>query len=298
LFFYLKKFVIMGSYATGGARRERRGLLHLEKQSSAAAIRTALDADHQPEASVREPRDALEPVKAGPQHGRRRRQRGPSRHDKTGHALVMQINIDVIKEFLDTVSFVLVTPEFLGEQTLSSIRKFLTNTSPYLYGILGYCGVALIFLTFGIIDSWDIAIYAYFVNTNAQGVYLWLLKVLVLVIVAIMAFVAIILVVYFIVSHAAKLVVRRVMFGVGALLFFSSRAISMWHAWGEHTPAPAETPQHTGAPAARGVSAMDMHSTWAIIPYCNSSNVGSAISYRYLESVFIAKIILQLSGHI
>ena len=35
-----------------------------------------------------------------------------------------------------------------------------------------------------------------------------------------------------IVSLAARLAVRRIMFGVGVMLFFLACGISVWHAWG------------------------------------------------------------------
>ena len=48
------------------------------------------------------------------------------------------------------------------------------------------------------------------------------------------------MIVYFLAYLASKLIVRRIMFSFGVILFLSSRPLSIWHAWGEHLP------QHAG----------------------------------------------------
>jgi len=186
----------------------------------------------------------LEPVEAGPQdHGDT-----ANHHHTTNLArMVMQININLIKEILDAVSFVFVTPEFLGEKTLCSFRKRLKKASDYLgdnlvEGAVGLGSFATLIIVLYLTDPFWL--YAQF-----RPLMLLIIKPLLFVVGVLIVLVCMLLVVYFVVSYAERLLVRRVMFVFGVLVFFSSRAISMWYAtWGEHTPAPAETPQHTGAP--------------------------------------------------
>ena len=43
------------------------------------------------------------------------------------------MNAEVTAQLLDALAFLLVTPEFLGEQTLDSIQRSLNKTSQFLF---------------------------------------------------------------------------------------------------------------------------------------------------------------------
>jgi hypothetical protein len=158
----------------------------------------------------------------------------------------MPINIEILTQSLDALSFVLVTPEFMGEQTLESIRKFLRAFSNLLvriqekalsfgerdvfdYLLLMFFIVSLLFLAF----VGDNTIGSYFKQTvvfrllaTAFVVLAWGLFI------STIGFAIVSVSLYLIFSIASVVLYRRIMFSVGVILFFSSRTIAVWHAWG------------------------------------------------------------------
>jgi hypothetical protein len=46
---------------------------------------------------------------------------------------MVHMTAEVTAQLLDTVAFLLVTPEFLGQQTLDSIRQSLNKTSQFFF---------------------------------------------------------------------------------------------------------------------------------------------------------------------
>src|SRR6516165_4457604 len=77
-------------------------------------------------------------------------------------------NAEVISQLLDTMAFVLVTPEFLGEQTLGSIRSHLmrflnflneqifnraNRVAPYFWLVFIVVGIITIMLWFLLAES-------------------------------------------------------------------------------------------------------------------------------------------------
>src|SRR5277367_1134913 len=65
----------------------------------------------------------------------------------------MSINVEVTSQLLDALAFVLVTPEFLGEHTLYSIRTYLTEISAFLSRLLFARLGVIIFLALPILSG-------------------------------------------------------------------------------------------------------------------------------------------------
>jgi hypothetical protein len=144
--------------------------------------------------------------------------------------------MEVTAQILDALAFLLVTPEFLGEQTLSSITYHLEKASGVLISMMGsrILGRLLnwfFILFFIFLVSAFIVFFATMFTKNILPLsntwnYGWRGLEIIgspLVIFGIS---------YFIVTSAVRLVVRRIMFSVGVVLFFLARGISVWHALG------------------------------------------------------------------
>jgi hypothetical protein len=135
------------------------------------------------------------------------------------------MNAEKIKEILDTVSFILVTPEFLGEERLKYVRRELQrirNTIP----ILDEDGVA-----------------ANIVGALLLAIVVFILIVMIFAIPPDRAFGSVALVWFYFtftvmllfffaasILLAEKLAVRGRLFTIGACLFFFTRAIAVLHA--------------------------------------------------------------------
>ena len=130
---------------------------------------------------------------------------------------------EVTAQLLDALAFLLVTPEFLGKQTLSSIRSHLQKYASKLQNRIIIIGF---FVFLFILTVISIIFVLYRENHNPLGLHEKMG------IIAIPYTFGILPLAYYIIQIAAKLAVRRIMFSVGVALFFLARGISVWHAWG------------------------------------------------------------------
>jgi hypothetical protein len=143
----------------------------------------------------------------------------------------MSINIEITTEVMDTISFILVTPEFLRTETLSSVRNFLTNITDYLSDkIWPYFGLIYL-LTVSIFGGpmvfFDITPFSLLESHRVVENIIGILLLLVF-------FVGVTLgVTHLTLIITKSLFIRQAMFVMGAILFFLARAISVAHSWGQ-----------------------------------------------------------------
>ena len=137
------------------------------------------------------------------------------------------MNAEVTAQLLDALAFLLVTPEFLGEQTLDSIQRSLNKTSQFLFAKVlpfmkseYYPAVVIPIIILTILGGLGVI----------TGVAFLLLPFLVLLSIGI--FTSLVFILSCVISFAARLAIRRILFSVGVVLFLVARAISVWHAWG------------------------------------------------------------------
>ena len=163
--------------------------------------------------------------------------------------------MEVTAQILDALAFVLVTPEFLGEQTLCSIRHFLDTISQrirhaifrkrfmilvavflFIIPFLITSGILLLVVSKNIVggthiftqEQPDVAALA-----RAALDFIIPSGIVIAVILSPIVLIAVLLIIILnlVVFIAARLVVRRIMFGLGVVFFFLARGISVWHAW-------------------------------------------------------------------
>lgn len=149
--------------------------------------------------------------------------------------------MEVISQILDALAFLLVTPEFLEEQTLGSIRSHLEKISDWItllieksWGSRKRSGpLFLIVLSAYLI--FNVAGFIFGVPPNSS-INLTTPSVIIYVSGTIMIGVIWLIMLFYMMAlladMSARLVIRRRMFGLGVLLFFLARVISVWHAWG------------------------------------------------------------------
>jgi hypothetical protein len=137
------------------------------------------------------------------------------------------MNVEAAAQFLDALAFLLVTPEFLGEQTLGSIRSHLTKGFEFLMSKYISIGSIVLSIMVSLIVIIGIGTFPL-----AGREFLLMSRPIVVISGVILAFVALFAYSWVIVGLAAMLAVRRILFGVGVVLFFLARGISVWHAWG------------------------------------------------------------------
>jgi hypothetical protein len=145
--------------------------------------------------------------------------------------------MEVTAQLLDALAFLLVTPEFLGETTLISIRQHLHSIGDYLSIKLIVADLGSTILV-AILSAFGIILFVY--GTLEYITYNVALPLSLRIVGSIFIFISLIFTsisvigigLYIVVSLAARLAIRRIMFGVGVVLFFLARAVSVWHAWG------------------------------------------------------------------
>jgi len=143
----------------------------------------------------------------------------------------MSINTEVTTGIMDTIPFLLITPEFLGAETLSSIRNFLTNVTNYIgeqivpYFGLVYLLTTLLYAPMILSDMTPISLLeSHRVFENIIGIF----YILVFFVGVTLGTVQLTLVI------VKRLFIRQAMFVMGAILFFLARAIS----WPTHGVSP------------------------------------------------------------
>jgi hypothetical protein len=165
----------------------------------------------------------------------------------------MPINVEFVAQLLDSAAFVFVTPEFLGEEKLTSIRQHLirlinlalstklitkkiverearTGMVVTRRQIFRNCIIGFVFS--GIFSSAFLLSIAksgiIHVPKSALDLFFLYIVLFFPVIYGAVAILLLFTVMTFIVANFA---VRRMVFIVGVLLFFLSRGLLAWHAW-------------------------------------------------------------------
>jgi hypothetical protein len=128
------------------------------------------------------------------------------------------MNPEALTQVLDTIAFILVTPEFIGESRLFQIRKVLDNTvlvivknvvdetsqtapASALFGGAFIGGIACVV----------------FIYLGTSSVFVFSFGIM-----------ALICLIGLILLGVEKLMVRGILFAIGAVTFFLSRALAIW----------------------------------------------------------------------
>jgi hypothetical protein len=144
----------------------------------------------------------------------------------------MWINAEFTTQLLDAFAFPLVTPEFLGEQKLAAARSYIRTLRVSLVRIWNSNMTML--LSVGIFaPAFLILLVISLQPLLLPFVYELVFYTLLILLFVSLAIVPLLFGVDCILALALRLVVRRVMFSTGVILFFVSRAIAAYHAWGK-----------------------------------------------------------------
>jgi hypothetical protein len=147
------------------------------------------------------------------------------------------VNFEALAQISDTVSFCLVTPEFLGEKRLTEIRSRLRYLLDYINKIfsttntnLGFI-LSIAFMISAIATTPLIAVGEYLGEQTTLGHTLFIVGGSLLLFIALPIGVPFFLLLTALVFllNAEKIAVRGAMFSIGAALFFITRALSTWH---------------------------------------------------------------------
>jgi len=151
----------------------------------------------------------------------------------------MSINTEVTTGIMDTIPFLLITPEFLGAETLSSIRNCLTNVTNYIgEQIVPYFGLVYL-LNFGLVYLLTTLLYAPMILSDMTPISLLeshrVFENIIGIFYILVFFVGVTLgTVQLTLVIVKRLFIRQAMFVMGAILFFLARAIS----WPTHGVSP------------------------------------------------------------
>lgn len=171
--------------------------------------------------------------------------------------------MEVTAQILDALAFLFVTPEFLGEQTLTAIRGYFDTVAAFVQAL--FCHkIFSIFVVFTFVLSFiQLFVRIYYDTPTREDLirlfsepgdlqkyvgfwyyaeFVWrsLFRsamlgdtafIVILIPIIFCGISCLMVIVYLIMANASRLVVRRTMFGVGVVLFFLARGISVWHAW-------------------------------------------------------------------